>query len=399
MNWGAQLIFSSQICIINYEQHEVVILKIKTMQKIILLLTFFSSFSLNAQMPTLEFEVGGKKMGLEERLKIAKVNGTSTIIIRDGEVFATEQYGYADIENKIPVTENTIFQAGTLTLPLTAFAVLRTVESGKLDLDKDVNEYLKTWKLPVNRFNKKKPVTTRALLLKQVRFNSDSKPKGYASNETMPTFLQILNGEAPAKNKKVGVYKKHNKKGNYSFFGEIIMQKMLEDIYQKPFQNIMQELVLTPLNMTESFIAAELPADKKALTATGYMKDGSSISGGQYRHPELAASGLWTTPRDYAKFMFEIMTAYDEKSDLLSQKMTRAALKVQDDNSPKCLLMNASNGNDMINYGAASTGFRTQFHGSAEKKWAIITFMNSWENWQMMAEFNWQTINALKLRE
>jgi len=369
------------------------------MQKLIILLTLSFPLLLNAQMPTLEFEVDGKKMGLEERLKVAKVNGVSTIIIRDGEILTTEQYGYADAENKTPVTPNTIFQAGTLTLPITAFSILRTVESGKLDLDKDVNDYLKTWTLPINRFNKKKAVTTRALLLKQVRFNSASKPKGYAQGEAIPTFIQVLNGEAPAKNKKVEVYKKNNKKGDYSFFGEIIMQQMLEDIYQKPFSDIIQELVLTPLDMTESFIAAELPKDKKSITATGYMKDGSAIQGGQYRYPELASSGLWTTPSDYAKFIFEIMAAYDGKSDLLSKDMTRTALEVQDEKSPKCLLMNASNGNDLINYGAASTGFRTQFHASAEKKWAIITFMNSWENWQMMAEFNWQTINTLGLRK
>jgi len=369
------------------------------MQKLIILLTLTFPSLLNAQIPTLEFEIDGKKMGLEERLNIAKVNGVSTIIIRDGKILASEQYGYANAENKIPVTEQTLFQAGTLTLPISAFAILRTVETGKLDLDKDVNDYLKTWKLPVNRFNKKKAVTTRALLLKQVRFNSKSKPKGYAINETMPTFSQILNGKAPAKNKKVKVYKKNNKKGNYSFFGEIILQQMLEDIYQKPFTDIIHDLVLTPLNMTESFISAELPANKQEIAATGYMKDGSPVPGGQYRYPELASSGLWTTPTDYAKFIFEIMAAYEGRSNLLSQEMTRAALIVQDEKSPKCLLMNASNDNDLISYGAASTGFRTQFHASAEKKWAIITFMNSWENWQMMAEFNWQTINTLGLRK
>lgn len=369
------------------------------MQKIIILLIFSFPLFLNAQMPDLEFEVDGKKMSLEERLKVAKVNGTSTIIIREGKVFATKQYGYADAESKIPVTQNTIFQAGTLTMPLTAFAVLRTVEAGKLDLDKDVNEYLKTWKLPINRFNKKKAVTTRALLLKQVRFKSDSKPEGYSNKESMPSFMQVLNGEAPAKNSKVVVYKKKNKRGNYSFFGELIIQQILEDIYQKSFADIIQDLILTPLNMIESFIAAELPDDKKAITAIGYQKDGSRIAGGQYRYPELASSSLWTTPSDYAKFIFEIMAAYEGNSNLLSQKMTRDALIPVNENNSKCLLMNASKGNDLINYGAASTGFRTQFHASAEKKWAIITFMNSWENWQMMAEFNWQTINTLGLRE
>ncbi len=369
------------------------------MQKLIILLALAFPFLLNAQMPTLEFEVDGKKMGLEERLKLAKVNGVSTIIIRDGEVFATEQYGFADVENDISVTENTVFQAGTLTLPLTAFAILRTVEAGKLDLDKDVNDYLKTWKLPVNRFNRKNPVTTRALLLKQVKFNSPSKPQGYSNSEALPSFIQILNGVAPAKNKKVAVHKKENKKGNYSYFGELIMQQMLEDIYQMSFTEVMQELVLMPLNMNESFIAAELPEDKRAITATGYMKDGPRLPGAQFRYPELASSGLWTTPSDYAKFMLEIMAAYEGKSDLLSQKMTQAALKVGSDSSPKCLLMNAFSKNSMINYGAASMGFRTQFHASAENKWAIITFMNSWENWQMMAEFNWQTINALGLKK
>ena len=369
------------------------------MKRLILSIVCLFPILLNAQLPDLEFEVDGKKMKLEERLKIAKVNGLSSIIIQDGEVYATKQYGLADVEKGIAVTENTIFQAGTLTLPLTAFAILRTVELGKLDLDKDVNDYLKNWKLPINRFTKKRAVTTRALLLKKVKFNSASKPKGYAYNESIPTFTQILNGDTPAKNNKVTVHKKRNKKGNYSYFGELIMQQMLEDIYQKSFVEIMQELVLTPLEMNESFIATKLPLDKKSITATGYMKDGSPVPGGQYHYPELGSSGLWTTPNDYAKFVLEIMAAYEGKSDLLSQEMTRSALKTVDDTSSKCLLMNASSQNSMISYGAASTGFRTQFHASAKHKWAIISFMNSWENWQMMAEFNWQTINMLGLRK
>ena len=73
-------------------------------------------------------------------------------------------YGQADVTAKSPVTTETLFQAASISKPVTAFAVMRLVDAGKLSLDEDVNRYLKSWKVPDNEFTHGRPVTLRALL-------------------------------------------------------------------------------------------------------------------------------------------------------------------------------------------------------------------------------------------
>lgn len=345
----------------------------------------------------LEFEVDGKKMGLEERMKISKANGVSTVIIENFEVKSIGQWGYADAENGVMMDENTLFQMGTLTLPVTSLAVLRTAEAGKLDLDANINDYLTTWKFPA-AYTEKKPLTARDILLKRRGFKSHSKPTGYNATEQIPTALQILNGSPITNTDPIRLKKSENKSGNYSWMGDFVLQIVLEDIYGKSYAEVIQELVFDPIGMDESFIATELTEAQKAKTAVGYLKDGSRVKGDYRRYPEQGSSGMWSTPRDYAKLIIEIMKAANGQSDILSEAMAKEALQPQFEG--KNLLMNTANNNDNhIMYGGASYGFRTQFHAGPQTGWGIVSFMNSFENWQMMAEFNWQTINALSLNK
>ena len=91
---------------------------------------------------------GEKGWALEERMRHYKVEGVSVAVFRDFRVVWTEARGFADRETKQPATPETLFQAGSISKPVAATAVLRKVEAGELDLGKDVNSYLKSWKLP-----------------------------------------------------------------------------------------------------------------------------------------------------------------------------------------------------------------------------------------------------------
>src|SRR5881394_2224698 len=88
-----------------------------------------------------------------------------------------------------------LFQA--FGMPVTAVAALRLVEQGKLNLDADVSQYLKSWKLPANRFTGQKKVTLRELLSHTAGATVHGFP-GYTTGQTAPTLVQVLNGEKPA---------------------------------------------------------------------------------------------------------------------------------------------------------------------------------------------------------
>ena len=85
-------------------------------------------------------------------MKAYKVPGASIAIVKNGEIVFTKGYGVANSKIGTSVNTHTLFQAGSISKPLAALAILHLVENKKLDLDEDVNNYLKTWKIPENEF-------------------------------------------------------------------------------------------------------------------------------------------------------------------------------------------------------------------------------------------------------
>src|SRR5215831_6911207 len=112
------------------------------------------------------------------------VPGVSIAVIRDGKIEWARGFGVTKIGGP-PVTPDTLFQAASISKPVAALAVLRLVQSGKLDLDADVNQYLKTWKVAENVFSGEKKVTLRELLTHTAGMTVHGFP-GYASDERVP---------------------------------------------------------------------------------------------------------------------------------------------------------------------------------------------------------------------
>jgi CubicO group peptidase (beta-lactamase class C family) len=85
---------------------------------------------------------------LPDRLGETGAAALSLAVIRGYEVAEARAWGLADVERGLSATETTLFQAGSISKPVSCFAVLRLTARGDLDLDRDVNEYLTTWKVP-----------------------------------------------------------------------------------------------------------------------------------------------------------------------------------------------------------------------------------------------------------
>ena len=132
---------------------------------------------------------------LEERMQFYNVPGVSVALIENGEIAWVKSWGVKEVNSQEPVTTQSLFQAASISKPLSAFAALRMVESGQLSLDQPINHYLKQWQLPENTFTQQVPVTLTHLLshtggVTVHGFN------GYAQSAAQPTVLQVLNGEA-----------------------------------------------------------------------------------------------------------------------------------------------------------------------------------------------------------
>jgi CubicO group peptidase (beta-lactamase class C family) len=205
-----------------------------------------------------------------------------------------------------PATANTPFQSGSISKPVFALAVMKLAETGTIDLDTDVNDYLKSWHLPGNDGWQPR-VTLRQLLSHSAGTTVHGFP-GYPASGPWPTVPQILRGIPPANTQPVVVDILPGTQFRYSGGGTTIAQQVVVDVTGMPFPECMRELVLDPVGMTDSGYEQSVPS-VFAKRARGHPLNGTEIEGGYHVYPEMAAAGLWTTSADLALLGAQLMRA------------------------------------------------------------------------------------------
>lgn len=254
---------------------------------------------------------------LAERMATYGVPGVSIAVIDGGEIAWARGYGLLEAGGSAPVTERTLFQAASISKPVTALAVMRLVQDGRLDLDEDVNRYLRSWRMPAN--GSWQPRLTLRHLLTHTGATTVHGFPGYRPGTPLPTTTQILDGEAPANTPAVRVTGLPGVRTRYSGGGTTIVQQVLVDLLDTPFPDLMRDLVLSPLGMTDSTYVQPLPADRQEHAARGHRTAGDPIPGGWAVYPESAAASLWTTPTDLARVAIELQRARrDGSGEILS---------------------------------------------------------------------------------
>lgn len=137
----------------------------------------------------------------------------------------------------------------------------------------------------------------------------------------------MLDGVAPANSEAVRVEATPGTEWKYSGGGYSVVQLMMMDAAGSSFPELMQALVLTPLDMKDCTFAMTLPSAWHARAATAHDSDGRSLAGGWHVYPQSAAAALWTTPTDLAKVVVDIQQAYAGKpGKVLSSAMTSRML-------------------------------------------------------------------------
>jgi CubicO group peptidase (beta-lactamase class C family) len=236
------------------------------------------------------------------------IRGLSLAIITDGKISVARAYGVVDDSSKAPATTSTLFQAGSISKPVSALGALHLVEAGTLSLDADVNTKLTSWKVPDNQFTATEKVTLRRLLSHNAGLTVHGFP-GYDISTRVPTVVQVLDGTPPTNTAPIRVDTTPGAIWRYSGGGFTVMQQMVIDVTGQPFAQFLQKTVLGPIGMTSSSFEQPLPNHVAARTAAGYYADGSPVRGRWHVYPEIAAAGLWTTPTDLAKWAIEVQEA------------------------------------------------------------------------------------------
>jgi CubicO group peptidase (beta-lactamase class C family) len=316
-------------------------------------------------------------MTVADRMAHYKVPGVSVAFFDHGQIMWTKTYGYADVASKRPVTADTLFQAASISKPVAALAALRLVEEGKLSLDEDVNVKLRTWKVPENAFTQKEKVTIRRILSHSAGLTVHGFA-GYASDEPVPTLVQVLNGEKPANSDPIRVDIVPGTLWRYSGGGYVVLETLLSDVTAKPFPQIMSELVLRPAGMTHSTYEQPLPENRASEAATPYRSSGDPVKGGWHTYPEMAPAGLWTTPSDLARMAIEVQNEYSGKSSkILSQDMARQMLTRQFGTWGLGFGLESPGEKPRFAHGGANEGFRCNIETSTDSGQGFAVMTNS----------------------
>lgn len=260
-------------------------------------------------------------MSLQEQMAQLHVPGISIAAIHHGQIEWTDGHGVVRL-NGPHVTADTLFNAASMSKPLTAIAVMKLVQDGRIDLDADANSYLKSWKIPDNQYTKEHRVTVRELLNHTSGIGTHNGEVA-DPDKAIPTMLQMLNGESPATAGPVRVEAVPGTRYAYANGGYLILQLLVTEVTGKPFAQYMQEALLRPLGMTHSTFEAPLSPAHAALAATGYWEDGATgITPAHFVKPNLGAGGLWTTAPDYARLVIELQKEYAGRSHLILKQTT-----------------------------------------------------------------------------
>lgn len=261
---------------------------------------------------------------LEEVMKLYGVPGVSVAVIKDFKIHWAKGFGLADVGIGAKVTPEIMFQAASISKPVTGMAVLKAAEDGKFSMDDDINTLLKSWKVLDSPFHKDQPVTPRTLCSHTSGLGYDKFGfSGYLSSDIVPTTVQILNDDELSNTGPVVFERPPMTARLYSGMGFIIMQLALADALGKPFSEILQEYVLEPLGMTQSTFEQPLSPERDKRAARVHDRNGQTRECKWRIYPELACCGLWSTPSDLATFAIEVQKSLLGKANhVLSQSST-----------------------------------------------------------------------------
>ena len=291
-------------------------------------------------------------MTLQSRMQYYHVRSLSIAFFDASGVKWARAYG---------ASPSMLFQAGSISKPVSAVGIMRLVQEHRLALDRNVNDQLRSWKVPENAFTAKQPVTLRELLSHTAGMNVHGF-EGYERGHKIPTLEQVLDGKPPANSPAIRVVMMPGKQYQYSGGGYVVAEQLTLDTVHEPFAKYMHDNVLAPLGMSDSTFEQPLPKalwNRASVAADG---NGKAYPGDWNVYPEQTAAGLWTTPTDLAKFAIGMQRALNgAPGSVVSAATAREMLTPVKDGYGLGFSVEGSGRTARFGHDGANVGFQAAF--------------------------------------
>jgi CubicO group peptidase (beta-lactamase class C family) len=231
------------------------------------------------------------------QLQNRDIAGAVVAVVKDGQILLAKGYGYADFAAKKPVTaDQTLFRPGSISKVFTTTAVMQLVEQGKLDLDRDINDYL-DFAIPKTY---PAPITLRRILTHTAGFEETLKNLFAPSAAEMPPLRAYLVAAMPARIFPPG------KVPSYSNYALTLAGYIVERVSGEPFDKYVAAHILAPLKMDHSSFAQPLPENLVAGMSQGYL----AAAQGARKFEFVTASpagALSATASDMSRFLLALL--------------------------------------------------------------------------------------------
>jgi len=241
-----------------------------------------------------------------QKMESDNIVGVSAAIIIDGSVIWKNGFGYADKENKVPMTVNTVVSIASVTKTFTALALMQLHEKGLIDINQPLTHYLPQFK-PKTRGENLKQLTIKSVITHSsgiqtdVLNNSDLATGKYTDvlGYVNETYLLYPPGMVEA----------------YSGAGYNILGHLIKEVSKLDYPDYIQKNIFTPLEMSHSGFAMDALKNR-----TKIYLGGKEVK--EYEIRDIASGGIYTNINDLAKYAKGLLTAYNGMNSSLIQTET-----------------------------------------------------------------------------
>jgi len=316
-------------------------------------------------------------------MELYEIPGVSIALVRDGRIVYTAAYGVADINAGRKMTADLPMRVQSISKSVSAWAVMKLAEEGKLKLDDPIEKYLNGWKLPASDYPQD-GVTVRRLLSHTAGLPIGDVFALYSPDEAVPTLKESLNRTAV-------LFQMPGKSFSYSNVGYNLLELIIEEVTGRDFAEYMKNEILYPLGMYHS----DFEWNEESLTSAplGYTLEGKPVF--PYRYPERASGGLIATAEDIARFCIAGMPSFSDQRVLSHPAIEQLYFDQTKSLGIYSAVFDAygygyyterlSDGKLVVSHGGQGTGWMSHFHVVPETGDAIVILTNSQRSWPFIS--------------
>lgn len=340
------------------------------------------------------------EVSILDLLKENKVPGVGIAVYKNFKLEWKKNFGISNAETGKLLTPNTLFRAGSLTKPVTAFTIVKLSELGKVDLFANIESKLRKY-----RIKNEEPEQFGFINLDSIlSHTSGLTEKGdwdLPENLEKESITEIKDKLKDEEGNGLSIYYQAGSKSRYSGGGYSVLQEVITEAARKPFSSVAKDLVFKPLGWSQSTF--DQSSDSALDLVSGHDPSGKVIEAKHFIPAEIGSGGLWTTPEEIGNLFVEVAKAANGNSQILKTKSALYMLTPK--MSAANLTVHASVGRGFfINETSKSSYF---FHGGHTKGHKGLAFFNATKGYGVVILTNsengspiiWSILRAIAIQE